>query len=578
MERYDWKLIMKRVLCLRFPNWPIQRLLVLGSAESHIPTALSCSPDDASRDILLASRADYQFLRQLFPSARSGAAIVAVNKLAWAQGVRPGMPLAEARCISKVHSVSADSTVRFHSWTAAEDRLALIDLAEEMRSFAPVIGLDELPLPDCLLLDITGCVPLFGSEAALAEQLTDRLRKMGFHPHATISESVATAWAFAHEDQHISATGNYQRRRHSAQELPTEWKLPVIIIPPGQSRKYLDGLPASAGRLSPSDIDLLEQLGISTLERILQLPLADLPTRLSDDAVTRIRQLLGDQDELIIPLPESDPVCARWTSEVSAQDQNAVYQVLKYLSETIAEQLRKRLTGATRLRCELHLDNDSVVLLNADFVRPIQMAKVMLDMLNLRMESVTVARPVVSASVQAVISPLPAARQKDLFNSTEHIRPQEDLTVLVNRLSNRLGNQSVLQAELTSDARPEFAVQLQPVSVEKSGDLPDLFSRLVTPEPSETSFIPQFHRPLRLLEHPVRLNEPGDILANCEFRFDGRVESIINVIGPERLQTAWWNQTPAHRDYYRIQTHRGSRYWLFRNLQSLNWYLHGIFD
>jgi len=77
---------------------------------------------------------------------------------------------------------------------------------------------------------------------------------------------------------------------------------------------------------------------------------------------------------------------------------------------------------------------------------------------------------------------------------------------------------------------------------------------------------------------PVRLDEPGDILMNGEFRFDGRVESIVNAIGPERLQTAWWNQSPAHRDYYRIQTRRGSRYWLFRDLQSLNWYLHGIFD
>ena len=566
------------MLCLRFPNWPIQRLRVLGSAESHLPTALSCSPDDAARDTLAASKTDYQFLRQLFPSTRTEPAIVAVNKLAWAQGVRPGMPLAEARIIGDFHSAPTRSTVHFHPWTAAEDRLALIDLAEKIRSFAPIIGLDELPLPDCLLLDITGCAPLFGGEVVLAEQLNVRLRTLGFRPRTTISESVATAWAFAHADERISAIRKPQRHRHSARQHSNEWKLPVIIIPPGQARGYLSDLPSSAGRLQPEDTDVLQQLGISTLKDLLQLPLADLPTRLSADAVIRIRQLLGDQQELITPLPESNPVCARWISEFPAQNRNAVHKVLAHLCERIEEQLLRRLIGATRLECNLHQDDQSVVSLCAEFVRPIQVADVMLDMLNLRMESTVVVKPVVSASIQAGIAPLPVARQKDLFSSTEHVCPQEDLTALVNRLNNRLGTQSVLRAALTADPRPEFAAQLRPISADSSGNLSERLNRLVTPEQSDTSFVPQFHRPIQLLAVPVRIDELRDDLTNSKFRFDGRVQSIAEAIGPERLQTAWWNESSAHRDYYRIQTTGGSRYWLFRDLQSQDWYLHGIFD
>jgi protein ImuB len=34
----------------------------------------------------------------------------------------------------------------------------------------------------------------------------------------------------------------------------------------------------------------------------------------------------------------------------------------------------------------------------------------------------------------------------------------------------------------------------------------------------------------------------------------------------------------VQRDYYRIETTTGRRFWLFRRLNDAKWFLHGIFD
>lgn len=569
---------MKRVLCLRFPDWPVQRLHLSGSAESHQPAALVCAPDDVAADPAVAAQADYRFLRRLFPSFRTGPAVIAVNEWAWGRGVRPGMPLAEARSMGSGRAGATSAEVQFYPWTATADRQMLTDLAEEVRAFAPVIGLDELPVPDCLLLDITGCGPLFGGEVALAEQLVRRLRIMGIQPRAAISDTVATAWAVAHADQRITAIRRRQRQRRSAPDLSAEWRLPVIIIPPGQAAEYLAELPVSAGRFHPDDIEILEQLGILTLQRTLQLPRDDLPTRLSADAVRRIHQLLGTEEEQIVPLPESDPVCARWMSEFPAGSRDAVRQVLEHLCEHIAEQLIRRQTGASSLECTLQVDDQSVVSLQTEFVRPVQTAEVMLEMLILRMESLTIPGPVISVSARAGLSPLPVARQKDLFSSTEHLRPQEDLAVLLNRMNSRLGKQSALRVELTRDSRPESAVRFCPVVAGDAQDADDRLHQLVTPEDADEQSTPQYHRPVRLFASPLPMTGLQPSLQGATFRYAGHTESIVQVTGPERLQTAWWDDTPVHRDYYRVRTSGGSAWWLFRELQTGSWFLHGIFD
>jgi protein ImuB len=62
-----------------------------------------------------------------------------------------------------------------------------------------------------------------------------------------------------------------------------------------------------------------------------------------------------------------------------------------------------------------------------------------------------------------------------------------------------------------------------------------------------------------------------------QFRLAGRDERIVRAWGPERIETGWWRTRYVRRDYYQVETARGARLWLFRQLNSGAWFLHGEF-
>ncbi len=62
-----------------------------------------------------------------------------------------------------------------------------------------------------------------------------------------------------------------------------------------------------------------------------------------------------------------------------------------------------------------------------------------------------------------------------------------------------------------------------------------------------------------------------------KFRLAGRDERIVRHWGPERIETGWWRNGCVRRDYYQVETERGGRYWLFRELNTGQWFLHGSF-
>ena len=62
------------------------------------------------------------------------------------------------------------------------------------------------------------------------------------------------------------------------------------------------------------------------------------------------------------------------------------------------------------------------------------------------------------------------------------------------------------------------------------------------------------------------------------FRWRKRKFDIARYWGPERIETGWWRQGTVRRDYYRVETEAGCRFWLFRDLKTGDWYLHGSFE
>jgi protein ImuB len=98
-------------------------------------------------------------------------------------------------------------------------------------------------------------------------------------------------------------------------------------------------------------------------------------------------------------------------------------------------------------------------------------------------------------------------------------------------------------------------------------------------------------RPTRLLQRP----EPVNVTALLpdgpprQFQWHHHTHRVVKTEGPERVTREWWRPhpndktspasiVPPVRDYYRVEDHEGSRFWLFRDgsLSTAKWYLHGF--
>ncbi len=611
---------MRRVLCIRFPNWPIQCLLrqlrTDGSTASAVAlhTVVPGSAEKTVRGSVVDE--DTRFIRALFPASVGGPAIVAVSMDAWVNGVRPGMPLAEARSMAQPLKVPARKdrrgkpqqqskpvTVEFREWQPQRDREQLQAVAELTRRYAPIVGLDVVPLPDSLLLDITGCGPLFGGEAGLAESLLRELRTAGWQCRIAIAQTVSAVWALTHVETRSSGKELVIRRTAEGGALIDLHELPIQIIPPGQHIAEVSRLPVATSRLSLKDLEVLAHLGICSVGQLLSLPPEDLPSRLTAQAVLRIQQLGERIEESIEPLPEANPVAADWSAEEPATSLADIRHVLLHLTEQIAAQLVRRRMACSCVAVSLKCGNGVRLSLTAGVVKPTQSADLLYEVLCLRLETqvnqaekdaqtsannpfaLLASQPVVAVSMKASIVPIPSSRQKDLFSPTEHIVPQEELAMLVTRLSNRLGSESVLTVRTNADPRPEFAVTTDPVLPPESSSarqtrLDTAMEHLTEPVANSTSAAPaSISRPLRLLAEPqqIALTE-GDDAFPARVTVLGKVLTLTHFAGPERIQTAWWTDQPCQRDYYQATAPNGNRLWLFKDLQTNLWSLHGVFD
>ena len=152
---------------------------------------------------------------------------------------------------------------------------------------------------------------------------------------------------------------------------------------------------------------------------------------------------------------------------------------------------------------------------------------------------------------------------------------QRDLESLLNRLSNRLGEEAVLSARLCPDFQPERSVEYHPVT--KGGDSHPLIKgnqdrplkkrgkwNRQTGAESHPLRSPR-QRPLRLLPQPQVAQVWSVVPDGPPIRLiwrDGE-HQILRCEGPERIETGWWRPGPCLRDYFRAEMDNGRRLWLF---------------
>jgi protein ImuB len=127
--------------------------------------------------------------------------------------------------------------------------------------------------------------------------------------------------------------------------------------------------------------------------------------------------------------------------------------------------------------------------------------------------------------------------------------------------------------------------------VPKASHIPERSFRWQTPQDQQSPYQGELHfhdRPLKLLEHaePITVIYATPEGVPRQFRWRGTQHVITRSEGPERIAPEWWRErsTVRLRDYYRIESERGARYWIYRSGvagdgrgNAPEWFLHGMF-
>ncbi|MGB5082694.1 MAG: DNA polymerase Y family protein, partial [Burkholderiales bacterium] len=166
-----------------------------------------------------------------------------------------------------------------------------------------------------------------------------------------------------------------------------------------------------------------------------------------------------------------------------------------------------------------------------------------------RLRGVTLAEPVREIVLLAEdVVPLPG---RNLGLLLEEGKPPGDWEPLVERLRARLGSEAVRGIANRAEHRPEHAG--------------------VIAEPGEKQLWLDFgERPFWLLESPRPLAEIGTVPHH-----DGPLELLV---GPERIESGWWDGDDIARDYFVARTRNEALVWIYRERRGEGgWYLHGVF-
>ncbi|HEX7349208.1 MAG TPA: DNA polymerase Y family protein [Rhodanobacteraceae bacterium] len=416
--------------------------------------------------------------------------LVAINAQARDAGLHAGQRLAEAEAICRNLATAEHDPRRLAS------DLDLI--AAWAYRFSSAVA--QVP-PHAIVLEVGKSLHLFGPWPQLARRLHEELAALGFQHRIALAPNPCAA--------KVLAGMRDGARVFASAELP----------------RALAHIPVARAGLPDGAAAALAGMGIRTLGQLLALPRAGLQRRFGLELVTSLERLLGERPHAFAPYQPPDHFAGRieWAFEVSRH--TMLLFPLKRLVGDLAAFVATRDGGVQQFMLRLEHEHAAPTDITVGLLSPERDAAALFDVAKLRLERVTLDRPVTALGVIAEALPPFVPAGHDLFDARPaNALPWEQLR---ERLRARLGETAVHGVAVDPDPRPERA------SV--NNDSADADPVALPP------------RPTWLLARPIPLRGPAPrILA-----------------GPERLETGWWDGDDIRRDYYVLELANGQRAWAF---------------
>ena len=489
-------------------------------------------------------------------------------------GVSIGASLAEARA-----AVGARPT-KVLPYRAEAERRALKAFAAWAHRFAPVVAPDP---PDGLLLDVTGCERLFGSERAHAKALLDAVRRLGFRARLGVASTIGCAWAAA---------------RHTVRDDAS----PPLHVEPGAEREALADLPIAALRVEPGVGEALFDVGVERVGEVLPLPRDELSARYGDELLRRLDQALGAADEPIAPHRGAPPPSVERTFDGPVSDGEALRATLRDLIADLRVALEEADVGALRVRVELSRFDGATPSAEVELSVPRRDERHLRALLEPKLERLDPGFGAERLRLVAVRVRRIRTRSSAWFGVEAEGGDDLDHAVgdLLDVLAGRCGGDRLVRFEPVESHVPERAFEARRVAEERAaagGALDAALGDAARPGVTPSD------RPSVLYDVP----EPVDVLSTvpdgppAAIRHHGRLLRVLRAIGPERIAEPWWTRplprpgSASHqggheggheggapeepalraRDYFRVEDDTGRWLWLYRAHGAGRWYVHG---
>lgn len=463
-----------------------------------------------------------------------------VDAEAEAAGVQPGQRLATALALAPGLQARPRDRRR--------EQDVLHELACWAGRFTPTLSLQS---PAGLLLDIGGCLRLFGGLDALGEAVLGAARAQGWLVAAGIAPTpLAARWlsqAAACDAPPIAASAATLERLLA--DLPCQ-------------------VAASASGWPSAVLPRLESFGCQTLGDLFNLPGAALRQRLGSaplDDLLRARGLRPDpQATFVFPARFEQHLELPARVESAEGLWFAAQRLLAALTGWLRARQRRLLAASLYLEHERRTEEACSRL-------PLRVGEATADELRLsRLLREHLARqrlpaPVVGLRLTADEVVAAPGESAPLLGDTPG---GEGTQACIERLRARLGHEAVQTLAWHPDHRPECATRFcDPApgdAVSPSSGTGDSVDR-----GSASPDAPL--RPLWLLPAPQALGERGGI---PQWRGPLQLQG-----GGERIESGWWDagegEGDQRRDYFVAQNPAGQWLWVFRDAGG--WFLHGLF-
>ncbi|HVW75861.1 MAG TPA: hypothetical protein VHC39_19645 [Rhizomicrobium sp.] len=474
--------------------------------------------------------------------ANNALQVYALEARAQKLGLYKGQPLANARAmVEQLAILTADEKA---------DAALLEAIADWCDRFTPLVSLDS---PDGLFLDITGAAHLFDGETKMLASVINSIAKQGFAVQGAIAGTSLAAHALA---------------RYA----------PATIVPPGEEAQAVAPLPITALECDDKALRALRHAGLKTVGMVADRLASELSERLGASFVTRLKIIQGAEEKPLQPRRALPDLMAEQRFAEPIVTEEMIVASLLQLAQHLSAILEREGRGARHLEAVFFRADGKVERIAVRMGEPLRDPKVMLRLLRQRLDALTdpldpgFGFDLIRLETLLVEETRPATIS---FDSNENARRQ--IGFLVDRLAARFGEPRVQRFAAQDTHIPEASAVAVPAQ-DDDFDRPQWPVKRLPGDPPR--------RPLRLLEKPEEISAVLAAVPDgppSRFRWRRALFQVARAEGPERIAMEWWRTRGLTRDYFRVETDDGHRFWLYRDGLykeagfADRWYMQGIF-